>query len=54
MRTIQENRAQRHRERKLKKYKWMQENMPEALDMMREGKRIGLTFLEPTIKRVKK
>lgn len=48
MRTIQQNREQRHHERKRKKYLWMQIYMPEALDMMKEGIRIGLTFKEPT------
>lgn len=28
-------------------YNWMKKHMPQALEMMREGNRIGLTFCQP-------
>lgn len=28
-------------------FNWMKKHMPEALEMMREGKKIGLTFKQP-------
>ncbi len=32
---------------KQEKYNWMKKHMPEALEMMREGVKNGLTFKEP-------
>lgn len=32
---------------------WMKKHMPEALEMMREGKKIGLTFKQPYDLRLK-
>lgn len=47
MATIEGNLKQRHLDRKRKKYLWMKEHMPEALEMMKEGLTVGLTWEEP-------